>query len=188
MRLLVRTVLFAAVFGISGVSLACRETTSPVALPAIARDTLALFQTDSLHYTLSVDPTALGYQVQLGVVFTNRTPRTAYFVNCGGGTSISLEKLVGARWQTVWTPILLACLSSPITVPPGGTYRRQLDVFGARPGTNMMPQFSMTDLTGVYRLAWHEVVYDYQDHLPWGEPLAAEHTVSNRFTLTASAP
>jgi hypothetical protein len=168
-----------------GASVACEGATDPAA-PAVGRDPLALFQTDSLHYTLSAS--SLGHEARVGVVFTNRTPRTAYFVNCNGATSISLEKLAGDQWQAVWTPPIPSCLSQPVTVPPGGSYRTDLRVFGARPGSNIIPQFTTTDLTGVFRLVWHEVVYDYQDRLPWGEPLPRESTVSNRFTLTAASP
>ena len=167
-------------------SVACSGATDPAAAPAVVRDTLASFQTDSLRYALSPSPP--GYETRVGVVFTNRAARTAYFVNCGGATSISMEKLVGDQWQAVWQPPIPACLSQPIAVAPGGSYRTELRVFGARPGSNVIPQFTTTDLSGVFRLVWHEVVFDYHDLPPWGEPLPAASTVSNRFELSAPAP
>ncbi|MBC7672990.1 MAG: hypothetical protein H7247_11270 [Polaromonas sp.] len=152
--------------------------------PGVAtRDTAALLQTDSLAYTLR--PTSVGYQAEIGVTLTNRTTGTIFIVNCGGATGVQLEKRVGIAWQGVWSPVIPLCLSPPITVPIGSTYRTRISIFGGYPGTNAYPQFSVADVTGEYRAIWGSVLSTYQDWLPFGDPLPVEWRTSNRFTLTA---
>ena len=153
-------------------------TVSPV-----TRDAGALFQTDSLAYTLRAG--GAGYQADVGVTLTNRTTGTIYIVNCGGATSVQLEKRVGIAWQGVWSPAIPLCLSPPITVSVGSTYRTRISIFGGYPGTNGHPQFSVADVTGEYRAVWGSVLSSYQDRLPFGDPLPLEWRTSNRFTLTA---
>lgn len=140
-----------------------------------------LFQTDSTSYTLLAG--SHGYQAEIKVRFTNRTADAVYFVNCSGATSVSLEKRIDDAWVEVWTPALQRCLSQPITVPPGGTYDWSISVFGGYPGTNTLPQFTVTNVAGNYRLVWHDALQSYQDRLPFGVPLALEQRVSNRFDL-----
>ena len=152
----------------------------------LTRDTAALFQTDSLSYTLRTS--SIGYQGEVGVTLTNRTTGTIYIVNCGGSTSAPLEKRVGGAWIGVWSPVLPLCLSPPITVPVGGAYRTRITIFGGYPGTNFFPQFQVADVTGEYRAVWGNVLSSYQDRLPFGEPLPLEWRTSNRFTLTAQTP
>jgi hypothetical protein len=157
----------------------CDQPTQPLEEIVVPRDSLALFQTDSMHY--SVKTSGSWYQTTIDVVFTNRTGRTAFFVNCNGATSLRLEKFVEGQWQYVWSPLLPACLSAPITVAAGASYRSTVQVVAGIPGTNTAPHFATTDLTGVFRLVWLNLVYDYQSSLPWGEPLPLDARVSNRF-------
>lgn len=154
-----------------------------VAPAPLTRDTAAMFQTDSLAYTLHTG--TIGYQGDVGVTLTNRTAGTIYIVNCGGSTSVQLEKRVGVAWQGVWSPAIPLCLSPPITVPVGGAYRTRISIFGGYPGTNTFPQFLVADVTGEYRAVWGSVLSTYQDRLPFGETLPLESRTSNRFTLTA---
>jgi hypothetical protein len=187
MRLRHRSAAFGAALAAMALLSACRN--GPVAAgdaaqdagAALARETAALFQTDSLTYTLLAGSD--GYSGEIGVRFTNRTGGTVYFVNCNGATSVSLEKRVDGEWQEVWLPALPECLSPPITVPPGRTYATRIHVFGGYPGTNAGPQFAVTDVAGVYRVVWHAALRSYQTRLPFGEPLPLAHRVSNRFTV-----
>jgi hypothetical protein len=149
--------------------------------PAIARDIGATFQTDSVGYTLRAGTS--GYEGQIGVVFTNRTPGAVYIVNCGGATQLRLEKLVGGEWKYAWAPYIPLCLSPPITVAPGETYRTGIRVFGGYAGSKTYPQFEVGDIAGVYRAVWLNVLSSYQDRAPFGEVLPTELRVSNRFTL-----
>src|SRR4051812_15847030 len=73
--------------------------------------TAADFRTDSAAYILT--STNVGYHGTITATFTNTSGKTAYFVNCNGGTGVELQKLTGAEWKTVWSPVLLACLSAP---------------------------------------------------------------------------
>jgi|GEM_PF-1429763 len=165
----------------------CPErATSPgvTGVSPVVRDTAALFQTDSLAYTLRAG--SVGYQADVGVTLTNRTTGTIYIVNCSGSTNVQLEKRVGVAWQGVWSPAIPLCLSLPITVPVGSTYRIRISIFGGYSGTNTYPQFSVADVTGEYRAVWGSVLSTYQDRLPsFGEPLPLEWRTSNRFTLAA---
>ncbi len=60
----------------------------------ITRDIGALFQTDSLRYTLRA--TSWGLDGEIGVTFTNRTSGTVYIVNCKGATGVFLAV---PRWR-----------------------------------------------------------------------------------------
>jgi hypothetical protein len=148
-----------------------------------AQDSAALFQTDAPAYTFTT--TSLGTEGRINATLTNRSGRTMYFVNCRGGTGISIERLEGERWTPFWSPVLLMCLSDPITVPNGGTYTFDIRVFGGRAGSNYHPQFAGPLTTGLYRLKWHDAYFSYQDRLPWGEPVPEAQRVSNSFVITA---
>ncbi|MGH7567859.1 MAG: hypothetical protein ACREL9_02650 [Gemmatimonadales bacterium] len=171
--------------------LACHSATVPSAGThpelgaAFRRDTTPLFQTDSVIYTLRAD--SLGYSADIRVRFTNRTSDTTYFVNCDRAIQVSLEKLNDGQWRAVWSPLLPLCLSPPIVVPPGGRYDTRIDVFGGYSGGNSMPQFSVGEVAGVYRAVWHDALRSYRDHPPFGEPLALEHRLSNRFAFRLQA-
>lgn len=147
------------------------------------RDTSALFQTDSLSYTL--DAGNIGYTGAIGVQFTNRTADTTYFVNCNGATGVKLQKLVNGEWRDAYSPVRNDCLSPPITAPPGGTANLPIGVFSGYPGSNSFPKFSV-DIPGVYRAVWTAAVTSYQDRLPFGQPLPFEQRISNRFALRLS--
>jgi hypothetical protein len=166
-----------------------RLLVATLALPAclaaqarITRDKGALFQTDSLRYRLRAADK--GYDGEIGVTFTNRTSGTVYITNCHGATAVSLEKRVAGDWKNVWSPPIPLCLSPPITVPAGATYRTRIWIFGGYPEVNTYPKFSVTDIAGEYRAVWGQVLSSYQtDSLPFGAPLPMGHRVSNRFLL-----
>jgi hypothetical protein len=148
---------------------------------SLVRDTTALFQTDSLTYTLRRG--ILGYSGVIKVRFTNRTGGTVYFVNCNGITGAGLEKRVGGRWIPAWSPVVPACLSAPITVPAGGSYEEQIGVFGGYPDSNAAPEFTVERIPGIYR-AVYRPLRSYQEVGPTiGEPLPLEYRVSNPVVL-----
>jgi hypothetical protein len=148
------------------------------------RDTAAFFQTDSLQYKL--DTNSVGWQTTIGVLFTNRSSETAYFVNCNGETRIGMEKLNGSTWTLVWSPPQFACLSPPIVVKPNERHRSLIYVFGVSPESNGVPKFSTNDLDGTFRLVWNALLSSYQTQLPFGTPFPLERRVSNSFKLTAT--
>jgi hypothetical protein len=169
--------------------MSCRLLIATLALPVchaaqarISRDVGALFQTDSLRYTLRA--TDVGFDGEIGVTFTNRTKGTVYIANCNGATAISLEKRLAREWTIVWTPPIPLCLSPPITIAPAATYRTHIRVFGGYAGSNVGTQFSTTNIPGEYRAVWGRVLSSYRaDSLPFGTPLPIAQRVSNRFLL-----
>ena len=177
-----RTRLIAALAVVSLAACADREPSAARLTDASLVQDETLFRTDSLAYTLRAG--SIGYEGRIGVEFTNRTAATVYIVNCGGATSLSLEKLVDGAWRPVWSPVIPACLSAPITVPAGGVYRTVIHVFGGYAGSNTAPQFEGADIPGTYRAVWHSVLASYQDRLPFGQPLPLAQRVSNQFTLS----
>lgn len=166
---------------LSGLAVSCDSPSVASPPSLISRDDDALFQTDSLGYTLRASPG--GFYGEIGVTFTNRSSGTVYIVNCGGITAVQFERRVNAGWQMVWSAVVRACLSEPITVPAGATYRTRVWIFGGYPGSNSYPQFSIPDIAGEYRAVWVNVLSSYQERLPFGDPLPLEQRVSNRFML-----
>jgi hypothetical protein len=163
------------------------ESTAQGQVVPPTRDAGALFQTDSLSYTLrDIGP---GYEGLIGVRFTNTTGGTTYFENCNGATSLQLEKLVGGQWQPAWSPMIPLCLSPPITVAPGATYDSQINVFGGHPNSNTAPTFSVPDIPGVYRAVWTNALGSYREagSGQFGPQLPFEQRVSNRFALLVTS-
>lgn len=72
------------------------------------------------------------------------------------------------------------CVSAPIVVEPGASYRAQAAINVGRPGSNFEAQFATGPVDGVYRLVWSALSYagPERDDVPPGE------RVSNRFTLS----
>lgn len=163
---------------VSAIAVACHSD-SLVA----ARDVDRLFQTDSTQY--SIRRTDGVFVTEIGVTFTNTTGHTVYFVNCLGGTSLVLEKLVGDQWEYAWGGGGLDCLSAPITVNPGATYRRVIRVWAAHRGTNSYPQFAFDDLQGDYRILWHDAMKNFDaNRSGFGDRLPLSQRVSNRFAMS----
>ena len=150
----------------------------------ITRDIGALFQTDSLRYTLRA--TSWGFDGEIGVTFTNRTSGTVYIVNCKGATGVFLEKHLAGQWRYVWAPPIQLCLSRPITVVPGATYRTHVRLVGGSPESFLAPKFSTSEIAGEYRAVWGQVLSSYlSDSAPFGVQLPIGQRVSNRFRLKA---
>ena len=152
--------------------------------PTVARDENALFQTDSLRYTLR-EVVGFGYETRITAHFTNLTGATAYFVNCNGTTMLHLEKLAGEQWTRAWSPVVPLCLSPPITVASGRSYEFRIPLFAAKPDANAEPKFTVPDIPGVYRIVWSDALSSYDENKqPFGTPLSLEQRVSNSFTLS----
>jgi hypothetical protein len=152
---------------------------SVVILP---RDESALFQTDSLRYTLADGD--VWYEARIVTRFRNATTGPVYFVNCQGATMLHLEKQVDGQWVSALAPIMPLCLSAPITITAGASYDLNVPVIAAHPNTNAAPKFTVVEIPGVYRIVWSDALNTYQDRLPFGTPLPLDQRVSNRFVLT----
>lgn len=160
---------------------ACRE--GPAEPSDVVRDQDALFQTDSLQYAIADNGSLL--TVDIGVTFTNSTGAPVYIVNCNGATGFVLERRNGSRWDTMYSPVLPACLSPPIVVEAGASRRDVVRVLAGYPGSNVRPQFSTRDLSGEYRVVWTAFLRSYDPRNGSGTPLPASSATSNRFVLVA---
>jgi hypothetical protein len=154
----------------------------PTTVAAPPRDITALFQTDSLSYTLNDN--LWGWDLPIDVQFTNTTATTVYFVNCNDQTALHLERSVDGQWRPVWSPILPLCLGPPITVAPSEVRSLRVWVNAGYPDNNVAPKFAGSDIAGVYRIVWHQALSTYDaKRTPFGDTLAFEYRVSNRFAL-----
>jgi hypothetical protein len=148
----------------------------------IERDLRAPVQTDSLVYHLT--KTAQMYSARIPFEYRNGTGDAIAIVNCHGGLNIGLEKRVAGTWQPFYWPILLECLSPPITIARGALYTNTASIYGALPGSNIFPAFATPDLNGEYRLVWSGLVHNYDDgKRNFGDPVGP--LPSNPFLLVA---
>ena len=159
----------------------CNDTPASNGPWWVTRDTVALFQTDSLSYTL-VHKSPV-YIIAISATLANRTTRPMYFTNCNGATAISLQKQTASGWQSVISPILAACLSAPIVVGAGATHTFTVTLSAGEPGSNFGPKVSTTDLDGEYRLIWGDAFSSYDGTRATGAPLPESSRVSNRFAV-----
>lgn len=152
---------------------------SDAPLAPVDRDVGALFQTDSLHYTLRAEGNS--YQLTIGATLTNPFDRTVAFVNCGGATALQLQRLEGGTWRTVWTPIQPACLSDPILVAKESVRRMNAFIYAVQSSASQ--RIDAQKIPGVYRIVWTAMVTGYRPLPPWGDSIPLPQRVSNRFTL-----
>jgi hypothetical protein len=144
--------------------------------------TASALRTDSSSYVLQ--PAGVGLTTVIGISFTNRSRRTMYIINCQGGLATTLEKRVSDQWVPYWSPVLLMCLSAPITIQPGATYTRSVPVWGAPPGLPVAPAWASADVAGTYRMVLGSVVWNYTTQgQRFGDPVPLEMRTSNEFSL-----
>lgn len=124
-----------------------------------------------------------GMEVVIPYSYTNRTGSKVLLANCNGGVSPSLERKWEGKWVTAWTPVVLLCLSPPIEIQRGETYRDTLHVVAAAFGSKGRPQFAFEDIEGTYRLRWDPAYWERNSE-PRELPL--KFRVSNEFKLNDS--
>jgi hypothetical protein len=141
-----------------------------------------LIQTESLEYEFQ--PDWIGLRVEIPYVFTNRTGRQVYLVNCNGAFALHLEREDNGSWRAAWAPVIEDCLSPPIVIPRNTTFVDTLRVWGAPPGSNAGPQFDVEDPSGLYRIVWDDALSSFQDDsYPFGPQIPLDARISNRFTI-----
>ena len=144
------------------------------------RDEDRPLQTDRLTYEIRRENDEL--RAEIPFTYTNRTGKTV-FVELPG-TPAGSRKLVDGEWQLAWAAVTMSCLSPPIVIEPGETYKETLVVYAAEPGTRKAPTFEVAEIEGIYRLVWHGLVHDYdQNRANFGDPLPLEERTSNAFVL-----
>jgi hypothetical protein len=127
-----------------------------------------------------------GWETTIDFTFTNPLDETIYVVNCRGGLAVALERWDGEAWVPAWSPVLLQCLSPPIEIAAGESYRASIEVWGSEPGRNHHPEFAVERLDGTYRLVWGNLVLRWRgDYVngAFGDPVPRELRVSNSFEL-----
>ena len=141
-----RAAVLALALALAGLVTACRAT------PTVERDPGPLLQTDALAYPLARDE--VGYATRIAYTFRNQTGETVVLPNCDGDTRPMLQKERDGRWYDAWEPYRGRCESPPVVIGPGKTFTDTFDVFGAPPGSNVLPAFVFPEVEGVYRLFW----------------------------------
>lgn len=140
------------------------------------------FQTDSESYTLTQP--GPWYEATIRFTFHNDLKKNVYFVNCGGATGILLEKFVDSTWKPVWSPVMTTCLSAPLIVAAGKDWRSEIRVSAAPIGSNFLPQFSVRDIPGTYRVQWTHALRSYDPSKPrFGTQLPLQQRISNSFEI-----
>ena len=130
-------------------------------------------------------------RTSIDFVYDNRGTDTLYQPTCrvngagDPGLSMAIQKSTAEGWSTVWVPVLPACLSEPIIVPPGAAYRDTFEVVLHPQDTAVQPLLNTeVDVEGRYRLLWQQLLRDYDPaRYPFGEEAAESARVSNPFTL-----
>src|SRR5215216_3499840 len=145
------------------------------------RDSAALFQTDSLDYTLGSGSSR--WEARIAVLFTNRSKDTVHVANCKGAVQWQLEKLgPGSVWSHMWRSETLGCSSSPIVIRPGERHQLVVTVFGGFEGSLALRFSKPSDITGVYRIVWPGISAAHQvSGQATRTLLSFERRVSNRF-------
>lgn len=147
----------------------------------------AVFATDAPEHTLT--RTDRGLEGDIAFTFRNPLPGNVYVVNCNGIAPPLLEKKVGDDWVVAWGAAVPDCLSDPIVIRPGATYRDTLEVFAGLPGSNYYPKFEVAEVEGVYRLRWEKALTSFDpDRYPFGEPVPLAIRTSREFVLRVSPP
>lgn len=120
--------------------------------PTVERDPGPLMQTDALRYDLIRDE--VGYATRIAYTFRNETGGAVVLPNCDGDTRPMLQKERDGRWYDAWEPFRDRCEGTPVVIGVGETFTDTVAVFGAPPGSNLLPAFVFPEVEGVYRLFW----------------------------------
>ena len=142
----------------------------------------ATFRPDGEAFTL----TATNAQVRGEIPFsyTNSTGRTIYVQNCNRIVPPVLEKKIDGAWITVWGAAVPQCLSAPIVIRDGDTYRDTLEVVGGFSDGNVLPKFLAPQIDGTYRMRWENVFWT-ADHsgYPYNSQIPRDLRTSSEFRI-----
>ena len=141
-------------------------------------------QTDRTSYVVR-DTNGLA-SLTIRMTYTNNTGHRVYIPTCRGPQPPRLQKKVGDSWAVAFSPNILACEDSPITVSPGDSYPYTFRILAGMPGSNYAPRFAVSEIPGTYRVLW-EIVTDVVGSPVRPEatrnPLPVDQEVSNTFQL-----
>lgn len=140
--------------------------------------------TDASEYDVVIGEARI--EARISFQYANRSGRTIYFPNCNGVIAPILQQWNGLEWVFAWGSPQLDCLSPPVVLLPDEVYEDTLTVSAGTPGSNIYPQFQVSELSGKYRLLWLNALGSYDpDGPPWGESLPENLRSSNEFRLVA---
>lgn len=124
------------------------------------------------------------YQVDIPLTYRNESADTLYIVNCNGHLPFALERREPEGWIPFFMMVTNGCLSPPITIEPGATYRTVAQLAVRLANCNLPPGAGRAEMSGEFRLAWHSLRRRYEAHGPTlGDTLEAGLRRSNSFTL-----
>ena len=138
------------------------------------------FQTDAQKYTLTT--TSEGYAGAISYVFTNPNTSPVIIPTCGGGTYLSLEKMVNGAWVASYAPFVLKCGGPILVINGGAQHHDTVEIYDCSFRSNCAPKFAVSPIPGQYRIVWGEV-FDVN-----GAMLPVEQRTSNTFTISTSSP
>jgi len=141
-------------------------------------------QTDRPSYVVRDSNGLASLTIQM--TYTNNTGHRVYIPTCRGPQPPRLQKKVGETWVVAFSPNILACETSPITVSPGDSYPYTFRIIAGMPGSSYVPRFAVSEIPGTYRVLW-EIVSDVVGNPARPEatrnPLPVDQEVSNTFQL-----
>lgn len=170
------------------ISCGAPDTSSESASASPAADkSPPLLTTDSTEYTLQWD--GRGWFTTIRFEYQNSSGDTLYVVNCNQHVTLNVQKRDSLRWTDFWYGATDACLSAPIEIAPGATYRGELPIWGAPAGNTSTTAFVSDDFSGTYRLKWNQLLRNYTGQPPHlGDTLPELQRVSNHFSFRVRRP
>ncbi len=139
------------------------------------------FRTDSASYAWRESDGLLSASIPFS--YHNATADTINDVNCNGHLPFAIERETDGVWRHVWASATDACLSEPILIAPGETFRDVADVAILWANRDLPPGTTRDDLTGTFRLAWHSLRSRYREGPTLGDTLPSELRRSTPFEL-----
>jgi len=143
-----------------------------------------LIQTDSPIYT--VEETGGLARVTIRIAYHNTSDQPVFLPSCQGPHPPRLQKQVGDEWVMAYSPNVLACQGTPLTIAAGESYNYVFEVVAGMPGTNYSPRFNVPEVPGTYRVVWeifHGAVGNETTPVITRDPLPLQQEYSNAFEL-----
>jgi hypothetical protein len=143
--------------------------------------------TDRANYVMHEGP--FGPETTIVSTFTAPADRDVYLLNCNGQFAVGLQRPVGDGWEHVWLPAMNACMSAPIVIRAGQTYRSTMTVDSGVDAAVSSRRSETKVGTGTYRVIWHGILGSYDRKVsPPGEHLPVEQRVSAPIHIEAAPP
>lgn len=121
-----------------------------------------------------------GLDATIPYTYTNRTGDSVFLTNCNGDVSPSIQTRSGERWVDWWSPIMNECLSRPVIIAPGATYRDSLRFHISVQDGSIYQTLIKSRSQGTYRLVWPQALRSFDaNRYPFGKRLPLAWRTSN---------